>query len=256
MRRFLAALIVGELLVAGGVLGAREWRGTTHVATVPSAGTTPTTESIDIVPAAGQTIVRGRVTSITGDGLTPPALALPLTIDEQNIGQTQATFHAVLVNGKRTNVYWNGGRPLPLKGQGGIDLFSSGGAHGTIDAGGFTWLLDGADRQLQPGTYTTGFTVGTGSGGLVTPHDEPVTFQADEHSSLTSRSGAVVHQPQGAVKLTGPGSFTLAGALVLKTAAGMRPATSAKFGPGPFVLELTPVPGGYRVVGILQGPVT
>lgn len=255
MRKFLAVLIVSELLVAGGVLGVRGYRGTTHVTSGATADTTSTTESFDAAPAAGQTLVRGRVTSISGDGLTPPALALPLTIDEQNVGQTQATFRAVLVNGKRTNLYWNGGRPLPLKGQGGIDLFSSGGAHGTIDPGGFTWLLDGAGRQLQPGSYTTGFTVGVGTGGLVTPHDEPVTFQADERSALTTRSGAVVHQAPSALKLTGPGSFTLTGALLLRAAGGTRTASSVKFGPGPFVLEITPVAGGYRVVGTLQGPV-
>jgi hypothetical protein len=255
VRKFLAVLIVSELLAAVGVLGVREYRGTTHVTTGVAAATTSTTEGFDVAPAGGQTLLRGRVASITGDGLTPPALALPLTIDAQNVGQTQATFRAVLVNGKRTNIYWNGGRPLPLKGQGGIDVFGSGGAHASIDAKGVTWLLDGADRQLQPGSYTTGFTVGVGTGGLVTPHDEAVTFQADGRSTVTTKSGAVVHQPPSLLKLTGPGSFTLAGALVLRTAGGTRTATLVQFGPGPFVLELTPVAGGYRVVATLQGPV-
>jgi hypothetical protein len=258
VRRFLAVLIVGELLAGGGVLGVREYRGTTHVSAAGGGGapdTTSTTEGFSTAPAAGQTLLRGRVSSVTGDGITPPSLHLPLSLDEQNIGQTQATFRNVLVNGKRTNVYWNGGRPLPLTGTGGIDLFGSGGAHATLDAGGFTWLLDGATRQLEAGTYTTGFTVGVGSGGLPTPHDEPVTFTADDHSALTTRSGAIVHQAPSALKVTGPGSLALAGALILRSATGTRSAATVKFGPGPFVLELTPEAGGYRVAATLQGPV-
>ena len=82
-----------------------------------------------------------------------------------------------------------------------------------------------------------------------------MTFQADDHSTLTTRSGAVVHQAPAALKITGPGSLTLTGALVLRSAAGTRSAASVKFGPGPFVLEITPEAGGYRVAGTLQGPV-
>jgi hypothetical protein len=256
VRKFLAVLIAAELLTAGGVLGVRQYRGTTHVVTSDSAATTSTTEAFTVVPAAGQTLVRGHVTSVSGDGITPPApLTLPLTLDEQNIGSTQATFRSVIVDGKRTNVYWNGGRPLPITGTGGIDLFASGGAHATIDPGGFTWLLDGPVRQLVAGTFTTHFTVGVGTGGLPTPHDEPVTFTADDRSSLVTRAGVVVHQPPAAIKITGPGSLQLAGAMVLRTAAGTRSAKSLKFGPGPFVLELTPGAGGYDVSGTLQGPV-
>lgn len=253
----MAVLIAAELLTAGGLLGVREYRGTTHV----SAGndvtsTTSTTEGITVVPAAGQTLVRGRLTSVTGDGITPPALRLPLSLDEQNRGETQATFRAVVVDGRRTNVYWNGGRPLPLSGTGGIDLFASGGAHATIDPGGVTWSLDGPVRQLVPGTFTTGFTVGVGSGGLPTPHDEPITFTADDRSALVTRGGAIIHQPPAALKITGPGQLVLTGAFVLRTAAGTRTAKTITFGPGPFVLDLTPVAGGYQVAGTLQGPVS
>jgi len=256
VRKFLAVLIVAELLTAGGVLGVREYRGTTHVIVRDNtAVSTSTTEGITVVPAAGQTLVRGRLTSVTGDGITPPALRLPFSLDEQNRGETQATFRAVLVDGRRTNVYWNGGRPLPLSGTGGIDLFASGGAHATLDPGGFTWALDGPVRELIPGTFTTGFTVGVGTG-LVTPHDEPITFTADDRSSLVTKGGAIIHQAPAALKITGPGSLVLTGALVLRTAAGTRTAKTVTFGPGPFVLDLTPVAGGYQVSGTLQGPVS
>jgi len=258
VRRFLGILIAAELLTAGGVLGVREYRGTTHVSASGSGETssTTTTDGITVVPAAGQTLVSGRVTSVAGDGITPPPLRLPLSLDEQNRGETQATFRAVIVDGKRTNVYWNGGRPLPLSGTGGIDLFPSGGATATIDAGGFTWALDGPVRQLVAGTFTTGFTVGVGTGGLPTPHDEAITFTADERSTLATKGGAIIHQAPAALKITGPGSLTLTGALVLRTAAGTRSAKTIKFGPGPFVLDLTPVAGGYQVSGTLQGPVS
>ena len=253
----MAVLIAAELLTAGGLLGVREYRGTTHVTTAGDAATTTsTTEGITVVPAAGQTLVRGRLTSVTGDGITPPALRLPLSLDEQNRGETQATFRAVLVEGRRTNVYWNGGRPLPLSGTGGIDLFASGGTHATLDGGGFTWSLDGFVRQLLPGTYTTGFTVGVGSGGLPTPHDEPITFTADARSTLVTRGGAIIHQAQAALKITGPGQLVLTGAFVLRTATGTRTAKTITFGPGPFVLDLTPVAGGYQLSGTLQGPVS
>lgn len=239
------------------MLGVRQYRGTTHVtAGGDQATTTSTTEGFTIVPAAGQTLVRGRLTSVMGDGITPPPLRLPLSLDEQNRGETQATFRAVIVDGRRTNVYWNGGRPLPLSGTGGIDLFSSGGAHATLDPGGFTWALDGPVRELVPGTFTTGFTVGIGSGGLPTPHDEPITFTADARSSLVTRGGAITHQAPAALKITGPGSLVLTGAMVLRTAAGTRTAKTVTFGPGPFVLDLTPVAGGYQVSGTLQGPVS
>ncbi|MBV9666399.1 MAG: hypothetical protein JOZ37_20725 [Actinobacteria bacterium] len=259
MRRFVAVLIAAELLTAGGLLGVREYRGTTHVTTAggtTGSTTTTTPEGFTEVPAAGQTLVRGRVTSITGDGITPPSLKLPLALDEQNRGETQATFRAVVIDGRRTNVYWNGGRPLPLTGTGGLDLFPSGGTQATIDPGGFTWELDGATRQLVAGTYTTGFTVGVGTGGLPTPHDDPVTFTADDRSSLTTRGGAIIHQPPAALKITGPGSLTFMGALVLRTATGTRSATTVHFGPGPFVVDLTPVAGGYAISATLQGPVS
>jgi hypothetical protein len=50
--------------------------------------------------------------------------------------------------------------------------------------------------------------------------------------------------------------LVLTGALVLRTAAGTRTAKTVTFGPGPFVLDLTPVAGGYQVSGTLQGPVS
>src|SRR5690348_10885309 len=53
VRRFLAVLIAVELLTAGGVLGVREYRGTTHVIVRDNtAVSTSTTEGITVVPAA------------------------------------------------------------------------------------------------------------------------------------------------------------------------------------------------------------
>src|SRR5690242_4878526 len=52
VRRFLAVLIAAELLTAGGVLGVREYRGTTHVIVRDNTAATSTTEGITVVPAA------------------------------------------------------------------------------------------------------------------------------------------------------------------------------------------------------------
>jgi hypothetical protein len=256
MRRFLGVLVVLELAAGGGVLGERAVnRDTTHVSSGVSA-TTTTTAAFDVAPAAGQTLVRGTLTSLTGDGVSPGALKLPLTIDVENRGATQAVVRQALLAGKRSTIEWDGGRPLPLTGTGGIDLFGSGGAHVTIDGGGATWLLDGGPRALQPGNYTTGFTVGVGTTGLATFHDEPITFQADARTTITGTAGAIVHEPPGVLHLEGPGQLTLTGALRVLSSTGQRTRTSLHFGSGPFVIDLTPVVGGYTIKATLQGPVS
>jgi hypothetical protein len=221
-------------------------------ATVGGAGGSTTAPPVDIVPAAGQTIVAGTATSFAADNAIGPALRPPFTITIPSRGQGSADITGVAVAGKNVEIYWYGGQPLPVSGTG--QLAIDGGAI-TVDASGITWMLDGAPRSLTTGHFNLGAPVAVGAGGLAEPH-QSIAFDAGAASTVQTTGKAQVHLPPTTVHLSGPGSVTIHGEFQVQSSTGIRPATAVKFGPGSYQVDLTPVAGGDTIHATLQGPAT
>jgi len=224
-----------------------------RVTTGPGPGG-PVTE----VLSADQSIVSGTLTRIMGGQIDAPPLLLPLTMTVARGGGTKADFSGGSVAGKKATISWDGGRPLPLGGQGSIDL--NGPIDVEIDAGGARWALDGGARLLTPGSYAFGSTVAVSlaAGGLGSPRDGArLDVPAGATASVQTRGGVHVTTPPASLKINGPGKLVLEGALSVSTRDGVRQATKLTFGPGAFELNLEPQAGGYRIERVfLQGPTT
>jgi hypothetical protein len=178
-----------------------------------------------------------------------PVLPVPLRF-EAAARSAGATIDGAIVDGQRSTVAWDGGRPLELAGQGGLDL---GPTHVEFRPGGVTWPLDGAPRHLLPGSYRIDSPVAVGSAGLATPQDG-VTFEADDQTTITTRGGIVVRTNPNAIRLQGPGELHAEGDLAVRTADGTAPAAILDFGPGPYDVELVPAPAGWTVQATIRGP--
>ena len=251
MKGLLAVLVVGLL---GGGIAAVVIRNDapdttiTHVQQPPP----PVTETV-IVPAAGQTLVTGTLQTFSSDGAVAAPIATPFTINYVARGAVNhAEVEGALIDGERKTIYWYAGQPLPVSGNGALDL---GPAHVTADAHGVTWSLVGTSG-FTPGHYRFGSSVAVGSSGLSTPMDGGVSFDADNHTVLTATDGVIVHFDSPTLKVQGPGTLTMTGTFTLRTAAGTRTATTLTMGGGPFEVQLAPGPGGIAVTATLQGPVT
>ncbi len=202
------------------------------------------------VPPPGQAEVSGTATTIVGVDAVAAPLALPLTANVER-GTGGATIEGALVGEQRSTVVWDGGRPLRLEGQGGLDL---GPAVVTVDGtGAAQWRLDGAVRRFVPGSYSIGVPVAVGRGGLAEPRAS-VSFDADDQTTFESRGGATVATPPAPLRIEGPGSALLEGQLTLVTAEGTTRAKRLEFGPGSFIVETTPGEGGLAVTATLNGP--
>jgi hypothetical protein len=259
VKRVLAVLVVG--LLGGGVAAAAvrkfapESNLPRRVSCYPSPCTTlpPVTETV-IVPAAGQTLVSGTVQSFSADGAIGDPIPTPFTINAVERGaQSSATVNNAIVGGKRKTIYWDAGTPLPMSGDGALDL---GPAHVDADAKGVTWTLAGDARIFKPGHYRITSPVAIGSGGLGTPSDSGVEFTADDKTYLQTTPGVVVHFDSPTLKVDGPGTLRLTGNFTLRTASGTRTATTLTMAAGPFRVTLAPGAGGVTVTATLQGPVT
>ena len=251
MTRLLAVLVVGLLGGAAAAVVIRKEAPKTTI-TQTQVPPPPVTQTV-IVPAAGQTQLTGTIQSFSADGAVADLIPTPFTINYVERGaQRNATVEAALVNGQRKTIYWYAGQPLPVSGAGGLDL---GPAHVDADAHGVTWLLTGTS-SFKPGHYRFGSSVAVGSAGLPTPQDNGIDFNADEHTVLTATAGVVIHFDSPALKVEGPGTLRLTGALTLRTPSGTRVATSLSMASGPFEVTLTPSGGGVTVAATLEGAVT
>lgn len=214
------------------------------------AATTATTVVV-VRPPAGQVMVTGTVEAFAADNVQGPPLATPFTISVLDRGQGNATIEKALIDGERTNVFWGGGAPLPITGEGGIDLS---GSRIDVDASGALWSPTGAARSLTPGTYRAGGAVGVGEEGLARPR-ESVAFEADAQTVLNATKGVAIQVGPSLLKLSGPGHVALTGRMRVVESTGERDATRIELAGGPYEVTLEPVEGeGLRIVATFQGP--
>ena len=202
-------------------------------------------------PAPGQTFVTGSADRFSADDAQSGPLRSPLTIQAVERGVGRVVIENALVADKRVAISWGGGTPLPLTGDGGIDL---GGTHVEVDGTGVTWTIDGGAKALLPGKYRAGASVAVGSAGLATPRDG-VDFTADARTTLTATGGVVIKLPPQQVEITGPGKVVTGGQLRVRSSSSTRQATGVEFGPGPFTVTLAPAAGRLDVNAVLQGDV-
>ena len=254
------ALGLSVVLVLGADLGSAvriEDRTRAAAVTGPerAAVRTTTSSTAPTIPAAGQTLVTGRVTMLTAEDAVGALLRLPLRITVAERGRGDVTIVGVTVAGQPEQIVWLAGQPLPLSGTGSVDL---GPALVTADAGGIVWHLDHGQRVLTPGHYTAGAPVAVGEGGLADARDT-VSFDADAGggAGFISNGDAQVRLPVGPLTLGGPGRVHLSGDLQLTTATGpTRRAATLAFGPGPFEIALQPSATGYTIEARFQGNLT
>jgi len=244
-------LVVG--LLGGGIAAVAVRKEAPKNDIVHTNTTGPPQTEVVVVPAAGQTLVSGTLQSFSADGAVVDLIPTPFTINAVERGaQRNATVEGAVVNGARKTIYWYAGQPLPVSGGSGLDL---GPAHVDADAHGVTWSITGTSA-FKPGRYRFGSSVAVGSAGLATSEDGGITFDADNHTVLTASEGVVIHFDSPALKVDGPGTLRLTGALTLRTASGTRVATSLSMASGPFEVTLTPSGGAVTVTATLQGDVT
>lgn len=259
MRRFLAFLVVVELLGAATYFGGpplddwlQERRNPTREAGPTETDTAPT--SVVEVIRAGQSEVTGTLTKLVARDAAGDPVPAPFTITPGQVGVTRAVIENAIVDRKPSTISWDGGRPLPITGRGGLEL---GAAQLTADASGLTWALEGEPRGFQPGTYRAAFTVAVGSAGIASVR-EGADFTASADTVLEVTKGtAFVRLPPRTVRIqaTASTTATLEGAFTVRTADGSRQAGRLAFGPGLYDITLTPGPGGFTVKAVLQGPV-
>jgi hypothetical protein len=218
--------------------------GRVHSASVGSAQT-------HVVPSAGQVFVTGTIDHLSADNAQIPVLKSPLTITAVERGVGHLTIDKALVGGKRVAITWDGGTPLPVSGDGGLDV---GAIHADVDGSGITFALDGAARTFEPGTYSLGTSVAVGSAGIATPQDG-VKFTADDQTALTSKNNVVVHLDPQKYDLLGPGKVTVTGNLKVQNPDKTETAHSVTLDDGPYRVTVQPGSGAMTVDAILQGQV-
>lgn len=204
---------------------------------------TETSIHTEVVLPEGQAEVSGTLTTFTADDANGPPLSLPIQIDHGG-----ATIEGAIVDGQRSTIVWDGGRPFQLSGSGAIDL---GPTHVELGVGALFWPIDGI-RLLTPGEYRVDTPIAVGAGGLARPRDS-VTFTANEETTLETTGGATVLRGPQVLHLEGPGSFTAEGTFSIKTRDGTRTATKVAFGPGSFVVDLQP---DGALTAVFNGPLT
>lgn len=219
--------------------------GRVHSTTVGSTQT-------QVVPAAGQVFVTGTVDHVSADNAQVDPLKSPLTITAVERGVGHLTIDKALVGGKRVAITWDGGTPLPVSGDGGLDV---GAIHVDVDGSGITFSLDGAPRTFEAGTYSLGTSVAVGSAGIATPQDG-VKFTADDQTALTSKNNVVVHVDPQKTDLLGPGKVMVTGNLMVQYPDKTTSAHSVALDDGPYRVTVEPGGGGVKIDAILQGQVT
>lgn len=186
-----------------------------------------TTIYTEVVLPENQAEVSGTVDGFIADDALGAPLAMPIDLESGG-----ATIEGAIIDGERSTIVWDGGRPLHLSGTGAIDL---GPAHVELGVGAVFWFLDGP-RILTPGDYRIETPVAVGTDGLARPRDE-VDFTADGETTIETRGDAIVGRPLP-IHLEGPGSFRADGQFRIRTRDGTVRATRLEFGPGSFVVDV------------------
>lgn len=227
---WLLGVVVVALLVGAGaqVVAERE---------EPVVETTIT--SHEVLPE-GQAEVRGTIDGFVAEDAVGSPLAMPIDIESGG-----ATIEGAIVDGVRSTIVWDGGRPFHLEGSGAVDL---GPAHVEMGVGAVFWHVDGL-RILTPGDYRVATPVAVGSGGLASPRDA-VAFSAGEDTTIDTTGDAVVGRGLP-VHLEGPGTFRAEGRFTIRTRDGTVDATSIEFGPGSFVVD---VDVDRAITAVFNGP--
>jgi hypothetical protein len=260
MRKVLGFLIVVELLAAGAYFGGPpldDWlqeRVNPTLQSGPVAAEPPSTRVVEVL-RPGQTEVTGTLTRLVAKDAAGDTIPAPFTVEASERGVTRAVIDNVLVDRRPSTISWDGGRPLPISGEGALDL---GSAQLTADGTGLAWALEGSPRALSPGNYRANFTVAVGSGGVASVR-EGVTFTATADTALdVTKGGAFIRLPAQPLHIRAAASTTavLDGTFTVRTADGARPAKHIAFGPGLYDITLTPTGTTYTVKAILQGPVS
>ena len=258
MRRVLAGLAILIVAVAVGLVisEAIHHRSSGSPASSGSSpsdgGGSTTTLAPEIVPAPGQALLTGTVTSLSADNAVGPALTPPFTITIPVRGAGSADITGAQVGGQDVEIYWYGGQPLPVRGTGQLEI---NGAAVAIDASGTTWMLDGAARSLAPGTYFMASPVAYGTSGLANPV-QTLSFSTGDQATMVTTGGAQIHQAPASLHLEGPGSVSLQGTFQMQTDTGTRAVHTVDFGPGSYDIDLTPIAGGDTIKATLQGAIS
>ncbi len=205
-----------------------------------------------ILPAAGQSFVTGEIDFLSADDAQTTPIPVPFTLTSVDRGIGKGTIENALVDGKRTTIFWGGGTPLPLSGEGGgVDV---NGAVVEVGPAGVTWTISGG-RKLLPGSYFAGAPVAVGITGLGVPRDS-VSFTADDRTVLNTTAGvAVILDPQR-LEVTGPGRVSARGRLTITDTSGTRTASAIDFAAGPYRVLVTPQGAKIVLDATLQGPLT
>jgi hypothetical protein len=180
----------------------------------------------EVLPA-DQAEVRGTIESFVADDAVGPPLAMPI-----ELATGPATIEGATVDGERSTIVWDGGRPFRLSGTGVLDL---GPTRVELGAGAVSWHTDGL-RILTAGDYHLDTPVAVGTGGLARPADA-VDFAATDGTTIETPAGTVVQRGLP-VHLEGPGTFEADGRFTIRTRDGTVEATHLAFGPGPFVVDV------------------
>jgi hypothetical protein len=204
----------------------------------------------EVRPAPGQAFVTGEIETLTADKAQTEVLRSPFTVTGQP-GTSRLTIENATVGGRRVTISWDGGTPLPISGEGGLEL---GAARVEVNGEGIIWSLDGAPRTFLAGTYSIGAPVAVGAAGLAAPR-EGVEFTADSQTVLVSRGNAVVRRDAARVELRGPGTLELNGTLEVVYPERKSRTETVKFGGGPFQATVEPNGDKLRVNAVLQGDV-
>lgn len=252
MRRGLAFLIGLVLVCDLAVVGVHLLDENTTLVS-GDAGPVDTRER-RVLPGPGQAFLTGDVERLVADNAHGKTLESPFTITAVERGVGRLSIEKALVNGRRVTISWDGGTPLPISGEGGLDL---GPTHVEIDKEGVAWSLDGAGRTFVPGTYDVGAPVAVGAQGIATPQ-EGVEFTADAETVLVARGGVVVRIEIGdgdGVELEGPGKLEVSGNLEVQFPDRRSDTSSIRFGEGPFRLTVDLEGDKLKLDAVLQGQV-
>ena len=245
----LAFLVVVVLLSDLAVIGVHFLDEKTTL--VSGRRSPPVTQEPEIVPSPGQAFVTGEIELLTADKAQAAALQSPFTITGQP-GQSRLDIEKAVVGGQRVTISWDGGTPLPISGDGGLEL---GAAPVQVDGEGITWSLDGAPRTFVAGTYAVGAPVAVGTGGLASPR-EGVEFTADDQTVLVSRGGAVIRLDPAKLELKGPGTLEVEGKLRVRYPDRRSETSNVRFGEGPFQVTVEPDGDKLQINALLQGDVS
>jgi hypothetical protein len=224
------------LLLACGVVAAavRTLAPEDAPAARPSAPREEAKARTETVLPPGQAEVTGAATTVSADAEDVGSIPAPFVIQVPTPGSGSATITGALIDGKRTTIAWDGGRPLIVATGKGVE---PGPVHVEVSGATQRYSMDGAARGFTTGTYRIDTPVAVGAEGLAVPRDS-VTFQADEETVLVTRGGAVLAVTRPNLALTGPGKVSAKGSFTVRTSDGQRPASSLEFGPGSYEVQL------------------